>query len=100
MIVLFGVHRAQDGELVSLPGGLRQEFANLDAGHVGSDWLKLAPDLAGGLRFHVEGVQVRATTALPNENAGIPLGSCTQYAPQRNPQSAQATATNHSAPAN
>jgi hypothetical protein len=43
---------------------------------------------------------MRATTALPNENAGdILLGSCTQYALQANPQNTQGTDTNNIPPA-
>src|SRR5262249_6932241 len=99
MIILFRVHRAQDGKLVGVPGSLRQEFANLDARNIGGDWLKLAADLSGSLGFHVKGIQMGTPAALPNEyTRNIPRGSCAQYALQANPQSTQGANANKIAP--
>ena len=48
--------RADQRELVHLPGRARQVLADLDAGHVGGDGLELAAKLGGRVGLQVPGV--------------------------------------------
>jgi len=72
MIGLTGAHGAQDGELVGVPGGQREMLANPDARDASRDGPEEAPNLAGRLGLHVEGVQVARTAALPDQDARVP----------------------------
>lgn len=72
MIGFAGAHGAQDGEVMSVPGGQGEMLANPDARDASGDGPEEAPNLAGRVGLHVEGVQVARTAALPNQNARVP----------------------------
>ncbi|MEY5016814.1 MAG: hypothetical protein RIS92_3172 [Verrucomicrobiota bacterium] len=53
------VDGADDGELVGHLCEAREEFANFHPGNIGFDGTEFASHFGGGVRLHVEGVDVR-----------------------------------------
>src|SRR4029077_969396 len=90
LVVVFArLHRPENGELVGLFSGERQMLANLYSRDASRDRLELAANLFGRIWFQIERVQMAATAALPQQEAGdVPLGSGSQQAVQANPQGA------------
>ena len=65
---------ADDGPFVHDAGGLRQEFAELDAGDRGGDRLELAPDIDRGVGLHVPGFELTGAAAhVEHDGGGGPL---------------------------
>src|SRR5437764_2363465 len=72
VIVLLGVHGADNRQLVHVPGNLRQQFRHLDSGDVGGDRLEVA------VRLWIPGIDVAGASVQPEQNArlglaGLPL---------------------------
>ena len=65
------VERADQGDFVHLPRQPWKMLADLNAWHVGCDWLKLAADLGGCIRLQVEGVELTWPTPHEQEDAAI-----------------------------
>src|SRR5262245_63675001 len=59
-----------NGILVCLSSGKRQVLANLNARHIGGDGLKRPANLRRRIGLHVERIELRGSTTLPEENAG------------------------------
>ena len=93
MVVLLGVHGADDGQLVHLPGSSGKQLRDLDSIHASGDGLKRAVGLG------VPGVDLAGAAIEPDQDAGLSLsrspGRCPQgplerqVAVQANAQEAQ-----------
>ena len=59
-------HRADQCGAVDLLGQLRHDFAELDAGHFGSDRLEVAADIGRGVRLRIPDVDMARTSLQVN----------------------------------
>ena len=69
-------HRADDGVLVCLLGGVRHVLANLDAGDIGRNRFEGPARFFGTVRLHVERIHLRWTATQPDEDDRAIGGSC------------------------
>src|SRR5581483_9201915 len=83
MIVLAMSQRADQGISVGASGEARQMLANVEARHLGSDGLELAPDLRGRIRLHVKRIEVARSTRQENQDDGLWLPGTSSVGPPR-----------------
>src|ERR1043166_3568044 len=76
MSLLAKPHAANDRELVGNPRLQRQMFADIDAGHVGTDGPKIAAIFGGRVRLHVIHIHVARPTVEVDHDDGLVRGEC------------------------
>jgi hypothetical protein len=68
MLAPFVVQAAQNRVLVGALREARQQFADVDAGDVGTDGTKVAANLTRGVRLEVEGFEMARSAVGPEED--------------------------------
>ena len=85
-------HRAHQREAVGDLGLPGEEFANIDARHVGPDGPEIAAEFRRRIRLHVVGVELRGAARQPHKDDGLVLrvrnaqrraGRCQRAQPQK-----------------